>query len=207
MAYRDSQSWKLSGAMLLAGCVALASLTTARAAWADDKDKESAAAKTTEDKKKPASQKKADKADPPNARQLKARDPFVVPARIKFEPPKEVKKEPKPISPPSMETRLSEYRNSVRMASINGQAAPDKLSAYLVEELTITGTFRDSKGDGAFVLAGPTKLTFFARVGMRTHDGVIKEVTPTGIKFVKKIPYDDGSVRQVEEFRALRSGK
>ena len=50
-------------------------------------------------------------------------------------------------------------------------------------------------------------VTFFARVGMQTYDGVVKEITPTGVKFVKKVRYDDGSVRQTEEFRALRSGK
>jgi hypothetical protein len=42
---------------------------------------------------------------------------------------------------------------------------------------------------------------------MRTYDGVVKEITPTGVRFVKSIRYDDGSVRQTEEFRALRSGK
>lgn len=133
------------------------------------------------------------------------RDPFVVPSRVKVEPKAEIKPKTSPV--PAIESRLSEYRNLVRQAAATGGVAPDKLSPYLVEELTVTGIFRTSAGYGAFVMAEPTKLTFFVRPGMRTYDGAVKEVTPTGVRFVKNIRYDDGSVRQQLEFRALRSGK
>lgn len=138
----------------------------------------------------------------------KVRDPFVVPSRVKREPKVPVKKEPRPIPAPDIESRLTNYRNLVRAAaSSNSISTPEKLSPYLVEELTITGIFRDEAGYGAFVAAEPTKLTFFARPGQHTHDGVVKEVLPNGIKFIRTLRYDDGSVRQTEEFRALRSLK
>lgn len=138
----------------------------------------------------------------------KPRDPFVVPARVKREPKVVVKKEPQPMPVPGIETRLTAYRDLVRAASAGSrQAAPDKLSPYVIDELTITGIFRDGEGYGAFVAAEPTKLTFFVRPGMRTHDGVVKEVLPTGVKFSRTTRYDDGSVRQSEEFRALRKEK
>ncbi len=143
----------------------------------------------------------------PSGSKARRRDPFVVPSRVKVEPKAEAKKEPKTLPVPAVESRLSEYRSLVRQAAATGGVAPDKLSPYLVEELTVTGIFRTSAGYGAFVMAEPTKLTFFVRPGMRTYDGAIKEVTPTGVRFVKNIRYDDGSVRQQLEFRALRSGK
>jgi ABC-type transport system substrate-binding protein len=138
----------------------------------------------------------------------KVRDPFVVPSRVKREPKVPVKREPRPVPAPGIESRLTSYRDLVRASAASSAVAqPDKLSPYLVEELTITGIFRDSQGYGAFVAADPTKLTFFVRPGMRTHDGVVKEVLPTGIKFSRTTRYDDGTVRQTEEFRALRKEK
>ena len=143
----------------------------------------------------------------PRLVQTKSRDPFVVPSRVKREPKVVVKKEPQPIAPPSLEERLQAYRGSVRAAASVGQSVPDKLSPYLIEELNITGIYRNGDGYGAFVAASPTRLTFFARTGMKTHDGVVKEVTPTGIKFVKTVRFDNGSTRQTEEFRPLRPAK
>jgi ABC-type transport system substrate-binding protein len=138
----------------------------------------------------------------------KTRDPFVVPSRVKREPKVPVKREPRPVPAPGIESRLTSYRDLVRAsAASSALPAPDKLSPYLVEELTVTGIFRDAQGYGAFVAADPTKLTFFVRPGMRTHDGVVKEVLPTGIKFSRTTRYDDGTVRQAEEFRALRKEK
>lgn len=138
----------------------------------------------------------------------RARDPFVVPSRVKREPKVPVKREPLPIPAPAIESRLSAYRDLVRLAAASSaQPAPDKLSPYLTEELTVTGIFRDSQGYGAFVAAEPTKLTFFVRPGMRTHDGIVREVLPTGIKVSRTTRYDDGSARQTEEFRALRKEK
>lgn len=218
MAHRDRNFSMIRGALLLALFAAVATVSVTRLAQADNKvsgnsnaPNASGTPGATEDKQKAARKKNDEKANEKAGEakpQLARRDPFVVPVRVKAEPPKvEIKKEPKPISPPGMETRLTEYRNQVRATSLSGQAAPDKLSPYLIEDFTITGIFKDSAGYGAFMQAGPTKLTFFARVGMRTYDGVVKEITPAGVKFVKNVPYDDGSVRQSETFHALRSGK
>src|SRR5438477_5451169 len=184
MVYRDRHISMIRSALLLALFAAFATVSAGRLAQADyeasghatargasSKSGASGASSATEDKEKVASKKKDEKADEKAGEpkpQLNRRDPFIVPARIKFEPPKvEIKKEPKPIGPPGMETRLTEYRNLARTASLSGQAAPDKLSPYLVEDFTVTGIFRDSAGYGAFLLAGPTKLTFFARGGMQ----------------------------------------
>jgi hypothetical protein len=191
-----------SRAVLLALIVAFAAVSATRLAQANDNVSSNEETKPKTTGKKPASE-----ASDPATQPGKRRDPFVVPTRVKREVKLETKKEPRPIGPPGIDGRLAEYRNLVRSASVTGQAVPSKLAPYLAEELTVTGIFRDSGGYGAFVLAGPTKLTFFARPGMRIYDGVIQEITPTGIKIARSIRYDDGSARPVQEFRALRSGK
>lgn len=134
------------------------------------------------------------------------RDPFVIPNRIKKEPPKpKVTREPQPVLTPGAEMRMAEYRSTVRMAAMNRQPAPSVLSPYLIEELTINGIFKTGEGFGAFVVEGVStkRMTLFARPGMRTYDGVVKEITPTGVRFVKNIRYDDGRMMQKEMFVAL----
>lgn len=134
------------------------------------------------------------------------RDPFVIPTRVRKEPPKlKVTKEAQPVLPPGAEMRMAEYRSLVRQASLTSQPAPSVLSPYLIEELTINGIFKTGEGFGAFVVEGISskRMTLFARPGMRTYDGIVKEITPTGVRFVRNIRYDDGKVMQREVFVAL----
>lgn len=134
------------------------------------------------------------------------RDPFVVPGRVKREPPKpKVSKDPQPIMIPGIEMRMTEYRNQVRQASLSNRQGPGSLSPYLIEELTINGIFKTSEGFGAFVVEGVSskRMTLFARPGMKTYDGVVSEVTPEGVRFVRHIRYDNGTTLQRELFVPL----
>lgn len=138
------------------------------------------------------------------------RDPFLVPAKV-VRPPKPPKPapipkpEPKPIPPPNIETRVNDYKKQVREFYEGRSAEPSKLAPYLIEELSVTGIFRNDEGYGAFVVESVTQKqqTFFARTGWKTFDGYIKEVLPTGVRFVKTVRLDNGTTRQTEEFRAL----
>lgn len=137
------------------------------------------------------------------------RDPFLVPSKV-IRPPKivkpvVVKPEPKPIPPPSIDNRMNDYKKLVRDYYEGRNAEPDKLAPYLIDELTVTGIFQNREGYGAFVVESATQKqqTFFARSGWKTFDGYIKEILPTGVKFLKTVRLDNGTVRQVEEFRAL----
>jgi hypothetical protein len=38
---------------------------------------------------------------------------------------------------------------------------------------------------------------------MKTYDGVIKEIAPTGVRFVKNVRFDNGNVSQTEIFLPL----
>ncbi len=137
------------------------------------------------------------------------RDPFLVPAKL-IRPPKivkpvVVKPEPKPLPPPSLDNRMTDYKKLVRDYYEGRSVEPGKLAPYLIDELAVTGIFQNQGGYGAFVAESATQKqqTFFARAGWKTFDGYIKEILPTGVKFVKIVRLDNGTVRQVEEFRAL----
>ncbi len=136
------------------------------------------------------------------------RDPFLVPSKILRapKPVKLVKKvEPLPVAPPNIEARVTDYKKLVRDYLEGRRIEPSKTAPYLIDELSITGIFRNEEGYGAFVVETATQKQqiFFARVGWQTYDGQIKEILPTGVKFIKKTQLDNGTVRQTEEFRAL----
>ena len=159
-----------------------------------------------ENSAKKAAEKKHEDSASEAATTGRRRDPFVIPSRVKKDQPKpKVTREPQPVLPPGADMRMAEYRSTVRMAAMSNQPAPSVLSPYLIEELTINGIFKTGEGFGAFVVEGVSarRMTLFARPGLRTYDGVVKEITPTGVRFVKNIRYDDGRVMQKEMFVAL----
>ncbi|MBS1810038.1 MAG: hypothetical protein JST84_17890 [Acidobacteria bacterium] len=137
------------------------------------------------------------------------RDPFLVPSKI-IRPPKVAKTvvkkpEPQPVAPPNIETRVTDYKKLVRDYLEGRGNEPSKTTPYLIDELAVTGIFRTEEGYGAFVVESATQKqqVFFVRTGWQAYDGQIKEILPTGVKFIKKTRLDNGSIRQTEEFRPL----
>lgn len=138
------------------------------------------------------------------------RDPFLVPAKLIRIPkiPKPVplpNPEPKPLPAPSIDDRMSDHKKLLRDYYAGRNSEPGKLAPYLIDELAVTGIFQNEDGYGAFVVESITQKqqTFFARTGWKTYDGYIKEILPTGVKFIKTVRLDNGIMRQTEEFRAL----
>ncbi len=138
------------------------------------------------------------------------RDPFVVPMRVikppvKIKLPPPVPPAPQPLPAAKVEDRFSAYKDLVRSSLSGRNLEPSKLSPYLIEELTISGIFKTEEGYGAFITETATakQQTFFARVGWSTHDGAIEDITPNGVRFKKIVKYNNGTVKQSEEFRAL----
>ncbi len=138
------------------------------------------------------------------------RDPFLVPAKLiripKIPKPAPLPKpEPKALPAPSIDDRVSEHKKLLRDYYAGRNSEPGKLAPYLTDELSVTGIFQTEEGYGAFVVESITQKqqTFFARTGWKTYDGYIKEILPTGVKFIKTVRLDNGIVRQMEEFRAL----
>lgn len=103
------------------------------------------------------------------------RDPFKKPIKPKT-PKDKAKQMAVQLGYPVIETRRAEFRQRVNEARERGLAEPSPVSQYLVNELDITGVFRDDRGYGAFVKAQPTGTMLFLRAGERCYNGEVVRI-------------------------------
>lgn len=109
------------------------------------------------------------------------------------------KRPPKSTSIPSLQERLEAHRLAVKRGE---EREPS--SAYLIDEITVTGIYKSVEGYGAFLRAVNNR-TFFAYSGMQFYDGTVSSITPEMVVFqqsaagktrqVVKV-YDPNSLRQ-----------
>ncbi|MBL8151447.1 MAG: hypothetical protein JNN15_16100 [Blastocatellia bacterium] len=95
--------------------------------------------------------------------------------------------EPKEVPP--LEERVAEYRIAVRRGE---EREPS--SAYLIDEITVTGIYRSVEGFGAF-LRSTNKRTFYAYRGMPFYDGSVEQVNSDHVIFQQSLP--GGKKKQV----------
>jgi hypothetical protein len=103
------------------------------------------------------------------------RDPFKKPIKPKT-PKDKAKQVALQLGYPVIETRRAEFRQRVSQARDVGQAEPEPVTQYLVNELDVTGVFRDERGYGAFVKAQPTGTMLFLRTGTRCYNGEVVRI-------------------------------
>jgi hypothetical protein len=77
---------------------------------------------------------------------------------------------------PAIDVRRAEFRQKVDQSRMRDLAEPDPVTQYLVNELDVTGVFRDERGYGAFVKAQPTGTVLFIRNGARCYNGEIVRI-------------------------------
>lgn len=77
---------------------------------------------------------------------------------------------------PTLDARRQEFRQKTNQAVTSGLPEPDPVSQYLVNEIDVTGIFRDERGFGAFVRAQPTGTMFFVRGGARLYNGEVLRI-------------------------------
>ena len=77
---------------------------------------------------------------------------------------------------PLVEARRAEFRQKVDEARRRDMAEPDPVMQYLVNELDVTGVFRDERGYGAFIKAQPTGTMLFVRQGTRCYNGEVVRI-------------------------------
>lgn len=103
------------------------------------------------------------------------RDPFK--KAIKAKTPKAKNAEiAKLLGFPPIDVRRAEFRQKVDQSRMRDLAEPDPVTQYLVNELDVTGVFRDERGYGAFVKAQPTGTVLFIRNGARCYNGEIVRI-------------------------------
>jgi hypothetical protein len=103
------------------------------------------------------------------------RDPFKKPIKPKT-PKDKAKQVALQLGYPVIETRRAEFRQRVSEARDRGLSEPEPVMQYLVNELDVTGVFRDERGYGAFVKAQPTGTMLFLRTGTRCYNGEVVRI-------------------------------
>lgn len=103
------------------------------------------------------------------------RDPFRKPPKPKTPKAKQAEIA-KLLGFPAIDARRAEFRQKVDQARMRDLAEPDPITQYLVNELDVTGVFRDERGYGAFVKAQPTGTVLFIRNGARCYNGEIVRI-------------------------------
>ncbi len=103
------------------------------------------------------------------------RDPFKKPLKPKT-PKDKAKQVALQLGYPVIETRRAEFRQKVGEARERGLSEPEPVMQYLVNELDVTGVFRDDRGYGAFVKAQPTGTMLFLRTGTRCYNGEVVRI-------------------------------
>jgi hypothetical protein len=104
------------------------------------------------------------------------RDPFK--RSVKPKGPRAKSATPRAMGFPALDARRAEFRQKTQQAESMGRPAPDPVSQYLVNEVDITGVFRDDRGFGAFVRAQPSGTMFFVRNGSRLYNGEVTRIMP-----------------------------
>ncbi|HJQ24511.1 MAG TPA: hypothetical protein VKA60_11395 [Blastocatellia bacterium] len=103
------------------------------------------------------------------------RDPFKKPLKPKT-PKDKAKQIALQLGYPAIEARRAEFRQKVVEFRNRGLAEPEPVMQYLVNELDVTGVFRDERGYGAFVKAQPTGTMLFLRTGTRCYNGEVVRI-------------------------------
>lgn len=130
------------------------------------------------------------------------RDPF-----IKYKPPVKrtvVRVAPAPISPPSIQERIDQYK-AQKLAAMNAQlAAPKPTTALLLSEVQVTGIFRTPRGYAAMVEATPIKLSYVIYPGETFYNGQLVAVEENRLIFRRETRWTDGRREVAVEMKPLR---
>jgi hypothetical protein len=131
-----------------------------------------------------------------------SRDPF-----SKYKPPvkrKASKKVVEPVAPPSLQSRIEQYKADKAAAMNRQQAAPKPTTALLLGELQVTGIFRTPRGFAAMVEATPIKLSYVIYPGEPFFDGMLVAIEETRLVFRRQTRWTDGRVEVAVESKPLR---
>jgi hypothetical protein len=127
------------------------------------------------------------------------RDPF---AKRKFNT-KPVKPGPKLIEAPPVEARIQQYKERKAAAVAAQLPAPKPTTAFLLNEVHVTGIFRTPRGWAAMVEADPIKLSYTVYPGETFFNGMLVAIEETRLVFRRESRWSDGRREQTVEMKPL----
>ena len=117
------------------------------------------------------------------------------------------KKGPPPVVPidaPKIEARLNYYKQVREAAAQSGQPIPKVTSVLTLDEMSVTGIFKTSRGYAAMVEAKPIKLSYTIYPGEKFFDGQLVAIEDNRLVFRKVVKMSNNKFIATVENKPLR---
>lgn len=116
---------------------------------------------------------------------------------------------PKPAGPtavmaPPIQDRIGYYKRLREAAAMNNQPLPKVTSVLTLDEMSVTGIFRTSRGYAALVEAKPIKLSYTIYPGEKFFDGQLVAIEENKLVFRRVTKMTNGKFIAAEENKPLR---
>ncbi len=146
-----------------------------------------------------SAQSKSAESTPSKSRE---RDPFVP-----YKPPvkpKINKVVATPITPPSIQERIAQYKEQ-KLAAMSAQLpAPKPTTALLLGEMQVIGIFRTPRGYAAMIEATPIRLSYVIYPGEMFYDGQLVAIEESRLVFRHETRWTDGRRETAVQTKPLR---
>ena len=127
------------------------------------------------------------------------RDPF-----RKYEPPRASVKKLELSAVPTIQERISQYKEQ-KVAAMNARMpAPKPTTALLLSEIQVIGISRSPRGYAAIVEATPIKLSYVIYPGEPFFDGQLVAIEDNRLVFRREMVFADGRRERTVEYKGLR---
>src|SRR5213075_3356673 len=121
----------------------------------------------------------------------------------KYEPPMKLMKSTK-LDVPTIEVRIERYRAQKAAAAAAHVPPPKPTTAFLLNEVQVTGIFRTPRGWAAMVEATPIKLSYVIYPGENFFDGQLVAIEESRLVFRRDVLWTDGKREKMVEIKPLR---
>ena len=128
------------------------------------------------------------------------RDPF-----RKYEPPPpNIKKIAGQVTIPSIQERITQYKQQKQAAMNARMPAPKPTTALLLSEIQVIGISRSPRGYAAIIEATPIKLSYVIYPGEPFFDGQLVAIEDNRLVFRRETVFTDGRRERAVEYKPLR---
>ncbi|MFL6228495.1 MAG: hypothetical protein ACJ741_06920 [Pyrinomonadaceae bacterium] len=114
-----------------------------------------------------------------------------------------VKPGPTLIEPPPVESRIQSYKAKKAAAVAAQLPAPKPTTAFLLNELQVTGIFRTPRGWAAMVEAKPIKLSYVIYPGENFYNGMLVAIEEDRLVVRRETRWSDGKRDTAVEIKPL----
>ncbi len=115
-----------------------------------------------------------------------------------------VKLGPQVVPAPAIDARINYYKRVREDAAVNGLPIPKVTSVLLLEEMTVTGVFKTTRGYAAIVEARPIDLSYTIYPGEKFFDGQLVAIEENRLVFRKVTKMSNNKFISSVENKPLR---